>query len=91
MLKKIQHLRGKNNIIVDGGVRRGSDILKYLCLGANLVGVGRPAMYGLICDGHKGVSRIFEILKSELRVAMYNGGFNSLNEMKIERLIFKNE
>ena len=87
VLKKIQHLRGKNNIIVDGGVRRGSDILKYLCLGANLVGVGRPVMYGLICNGSKGVSKIFEILKSELNTAMYNGGFRSLKDMKFNRLI----
>lgn len=91
VLKKIQHLRSKNNIIVDGGVRKGSDIIKYLCLGANFVGVGRPAIYGLICDGNKGVSRIFKILKSELNTAMYNGGFSSIKDMKLDRLILKNE
>lgn len=87
ILKKIQHLRGKNTIFVDGGVRKGSDILKYLCLGANYVGVGRPAMYGLICGGSNGVKRIFEILKSELMTSMYNGGFRSLKDMNIKRLI----
>ena len=66
---------------------KGSDILKYLCLGANYVGVGRPAMYGLICGGSNGVKRIFEILKSELMTSMYNGGFRSLKDMNIKRLI----
>ena len=88
ILKKIQHLRGKNTIFVDGGVRKGSDILKYLCLGANYVGIGRPAMYGLINGGSSGVSKIFKILKSELKTAMYNGGFKSYKDMKIDRLIF---
>ena len=46
-------------IIVDGGVRKGSDIVKYLCLGADFVGIGRPAMFGLIIDGQKGVQKIF--------------------------------
>lgn len=88
ILKKIQHLRGRNTIFVDGGVRKGSDILKYLCLGANYVGIGRPVMYGLINNGSNGVSQIFQILKSELKSAMYNGGFKSYKDMKIDRLIF---
>lgn len=88
ILKKIQHLRTRNTIFVDGGVRKGSDILKYLCLGANYVGVGRPAMYGLICGGSQGVRRIFQILKSELNTSMYNGGFVSYKDMNIKRLIF---
>ena len=88
ILKKIQHLRGKNKIFVDGGVRKGSDILKYLCLGANYIGVGRPVMYGLICGGSHGVKRIFEILKSELITSMYNGGFRSYKDMNIKRLEF---
>ena len=38
-------------ILVDGGVRKGTDIIKYMCLGANFVGIGRPAIAGLILDG----------------------------------------
>ena len=53
----------KTKIIVDGGVRKGTDIIKYLCLGANFVGIGRPAIYGLINNGYLGVSEIFNILK----------------------------
>ena len=54
----------------------------------NFVGIGRPAIYGLICDGHRGVSSIFEILKSEMITAMKNGGFNSIKDFKFNRLIF---
>ena len=46
LLKIRQQLGPKIKIIVDGGVRRGSDIAKYLSMGANYVGIGRPAMYG---------------------------------------------
>jgi len=76
-------------IIVDGGIRRGSDIIKYLCLGADYVGVGRPAMYGLICDGHKGVEKIFNILNQELYTAMINGGFKDLKSFNLKRIRFE--
>jgi len=73
-------------IIVDGGVRKGTDIIKYMCLGANFVGIGRPAIYGLIIDGQKGVEKIFSILIQELKSAMLNGGFMSIKDMDFKRL-----
>ena len=87
ILKKMKKMNIKTKIIVDGGVRKGTDIIKYLCLGANFVGIGRPAIYGLINNGYLGVSEIFNILKSELITAMKNGGFNSLKDFKYNRLI----
>ena len=77
-------------IIVDGGVRRGSDIIKYLCLGANIVGVGRPAIYGLSLNGKEGVKKIFNILSSELETCMINGGFKNLEDMKFSRINCEN-
>lgn len=86
-LRDISSLRRNNTIIIaDGGIRKGSDIIKYLCAGADLVGLGRPAIYGLILGGHEGVKRIFNILENELSSAMINGGFSNLNQMKKERL-----
>lgn len=82
--KKIKSKKIK--IIVDGGIRRGSDIIKYLCLGADFVGVGRPAIYGLICNGHKGVAKIFDILNQELYTAMINAGFKDLKSFNINRI-----
>lgn len=83
--KKIKSKKIK--IIVDGGVRRGTDIIKYLCLGADYVGIGRPAMYGLICRGSEGVHKIFKILNEEMHTAMINGGFNNLKSFSKKRLI----
>ncbi len=77
----------KIKIIVDGGVRRGSDIIKYLCLGADFVGVGRPAMYGLICGGHLGVMEVFNTLNNELKTAMINGGFKNIKSFRKNRII----
>ena len=57
-----------------------------MCLGANFVGIGRPAIYGLIIDGQKGVEKIFSILIQELKSAMLNGGFMSIKDMDFKRL-----
>ena len=85
--KKIPKIKTK--IFIDGGVRKGSDILKLLCLGADFVGIGRPAMHGLILSGHKGVSDVFKILNNELKVMMENGGFKNFKDFKISRIKFK--
>lgn len=55
---------------VDGGIRRGTDVVKALCLGAKGVGVGRAALWSLSAGGPEGVARMFEILKAETETAM---------------------
>ncbi len=93
VLKRLKKnkIKLKSKIIVDGGVRKGSDILKYICLGANYVGIGRPVIFGLISDGYLGVEKIFKILEYEALTAMINGGFGSLKELSYERLMFNEE
>ncbi len=88
ILKKIKNYNLKLPIIVDGGVRKGSDIIKYMCLGADFVGIGRPAIYGLILGGQKGVEKIFNLFYEELFSSMTNGGFKSLKDMKLNRIEF---
>ena len=61
---------GRMPIIMDGGIRRGTDIIKALALGASAVGIGRPQLYGLAVDGSAGVKRVVEILRTELEMAM---------------------
>jgi 4-hydroxymandelate oxidase len=65
---------GQLEILVDGGIRRGTDILKALALGANAVLVGRPILWGLAVNGEAGVRHILEILTDELDLAMALSG-----------------
>jgi 4-hydroxymandelate oxidase len=68
-------------IYVDGGIRRGSDVLKAIALGARAVLVGRPILWGLSVGGEQGVVRILEILKRELDEAMLLCGCSKLAEI----------
>jgi 4-hydroxymandelate oxidase len=65
-------------IYVDGGIRRGTDILKALALGARAVLIGRPAIWGLAADGSAGVQKVLELLRNELILAMALSGCSSL-------------
>ena len=61
---------GRAEVLVDGGIRRGTDVVKALARGARAVLVGRPILWGLAVDGQRGVARTLEILRSELDLAM---------------------
>jgi len=65
-------------VLVDGGVRRGTDIVKAIALGANGVLIGRPICYGLACGGAEGVAKVLEILQKELQMAMALAGTASI-------------
>jgi 4-hydroxymandelate oxidase len=71
-------VRGRVPILVDGGIRRGTDVLKALALGASAVAVGRPYLYGLAVNGSAGVSHIVSILRTEFEMAMALTGRTSL-------------
>lgn len=68
-------------VYVDGGVRRGTDVLKALALGARAVLIGRPVLWGLACAGEAGVARVLEILRNELDVAMALSGCRTVAEI----------
>jgi 4-hydroxymandelate oxidase len=61
-------------VLVDGGVRWGTDVLKALALGARAVLVGRPIVWGLAVGGQAGAQRVLEILREELSTAMALAG-----------------
>jgi 4-hydroxymandelate oxidase len=65
---------GRVPVLVDGGIRRGTDILKALALGAQAVLIGRPYVHGLVCEGAAGVTRVVTILRRELEMAMALSG-----------------
>lgn len=70
----VEAVAGRVPVLLDGGVRRGSDILVALALGAAAVGVGRPALWGLAVDGEPGVGRVLDLLTGELDLAMALSG-----------------
>ena len=75
--------RGKVPVLIDGGVRRGTDALKALALGATAVGIGRPYVWGLASFGEPGVDRVLEILDTEFITIMRQVG--ALNITQITR------
>lgn len=61
---------GGAEVLVDGGIRRGTDVCAALALGARAVLVGRPALWGLTCDGEAGARRVLELLRAEVELAL---------------------
>lgn len=66
----VDAVRGRAEVYMDGGVRRGTDVVKALALGARAVFIGRPYLWGLAAGGEKGVSRVLTLLRQELELAM---------------------
>ena len=66
----VDEVGGRAEVLMDGGVRRGTDVLKALALGARAVLVGRPYLWGLAVAGEDGVRRVLELLRRELELAM---------------------
>jgi isopentenyl diphosphate isomerase/L-lactate dehydrogenase-like FMN-dependent dehydrogenase len=77
---------GRVEVLVDGGIRRGSDIAKALALGARAVLLGRAYAFGLAADGERGVTRAIEILSNELRRTMKLLGCASVQELDRRRV-----
>ncbi|HVC20893.1 MAG TPA: alpha-hydroxy acid oxidase [Vicinamibacterales bacterium] len=70
----VQAVDGSLPVLLDGGIRRGTDVLKALALGARAVLIGRPYLWGLAAAGEPGVSRVLALLRDELELAMALAG-----------------
>ncbi len=66
----VEKVAGRVPVLVDGGIRRGTDIIKAFALGASAVQIGRPYLWGLGISGAEGVTRVVEILRKEFEIAM---------------------
>jgi 4-hydroxymandelate oxidase len=77
----VEAAEGRVPVLMDGGVRRGTDVLKAIALGATAVLVGRAAVWGLAAGGEQGVADVLHILREELRNAMALTGCRSVAEV----------
>jgi isopentenyl diphosphate isomerase/L-lactate dehydrogenase-like FMN-dependent dehydrogenase len=75
-------IKNKAPMFVDGGFRRGMDIVKALSMGATMVGFGRPYLWGLGAFGEAGVDKVIQIMKAEVTAAMQQVGVTSVKELE---------
>lgn len=78
------------DVYLDGGIRDGTDIFKALALGAKMVFVGRPALWGLVHSGTEGVLKILNILRVELDYAMAMAGCSTIQDITQNMIVHKN-
>jgi isopentenyl diphosphate isomerase/L-lactate dehydrogenase-like FMN-dependent dehydrogenase len=83
----VDAVAGRAEIIVDGGFRRGTDVIKAVAMGANLVAMGRTILWGLAADGAAGVACALEILKSEIRTSLGLCGQTSIRGLRPDLIL----
>ncbi len=74
----VEAVDGRAEIVIDGGFSRGTDIIKAVALGANIVAVGRTSLWGLIADGASGVDRTLQLLREEMSTTLALSGQTSI-------------
>jgi isopentenyl diphosphate isomerase/L-lactate dehydrogenase-like FMN-dependent dehydrogenase len=77
----VEAVDGKIEVLIDGGIRRGTDVFKALALGAKAVAVGRPIIWGLAVDGQAGAKRILDLLRKDFELTMKLCGCTSIQEI----------
>ena len=86
---KAAGLREQCQLFVDGGVRRGSDVFKLLCLGADGVGIGRPVLHALASFGEEGVVRLLQMFQEELEGCMAFSGCQNLSQINRSFIVLR--
>jgi 4-hydroxymandelate oxidase len=77
----IAAVNGRMTVVIDSGVRRGTDVVKALAMGAHAAGIGRPYLWGLGAFGQEGVERVLDLVRTETRAAMQQCGVRSVKEL----------
>ena len=77
----VEAVDGKLEVLIDGGIRRGTDVFKAIALGAKAVGVGRPIIWGLAVDGEQGAKRVIDIVRKDFELTMRLCGCATLEDI----------
>ena len=77
----VEAVEGRVQVLVDGGIRRGVDVLKAIALGARAVLAGRAVIWGLAVDGERGAFRVLDLLREEIELALLLLGCGSPDEV----------
>ncbi len=70
MPEVVEAVAGRMEVYVDGGIRRGSDVVKALALGARAVLAGRAPLWGLACEGEAGATQVLQLLRDEIELTL---------------------
>lgn len=81
----------KIEIVLDGGVRRGSDVVKALALGARAVMIGRAYLWGLAANGQPGVENVLDVLRGGIDSALLGMGKSNINELSIDDIVIPHD
>jgi 4-hydroxymandelate oxidase len=84
----VDSVAGRAEVYVDGGIRRGTDVIKAISLGARAVLVGRPVLWGLAVAGEAGVGAVLELLRKEIDVAMALTGVRNVSELTRDLVVY---
>lgn len=76
--------------MLDGGVTLGTDVIKAVALGADMVFMGRPALWGLAVDGQSGVESVLQLVKAEMEVAMSICGTPLVKDITRDMVVHEN-
>jgi pre-mycofactocin synthase len=88
MLKPVVDAVGSEvEVVLDGGIRRGSDVIKALCLGARAVLIGRAYLWGLAANGQSGVENVLDIMRMGIDSALLGMGVASVHDLTPEHLV----
>ncbi|NXP46845.1 HAOX2 oxidase, partial [Heliornis fulica] len=81
LVEVVEAVQGRVEVYLDGGIRKGSDVIKALALGAKCVFIGRPALWGLAYKGEEGLQDLLRILQDEFRLSMALAGCANVSEI----------
>lgn len=83
----VEAVGGQVEVLLDGGIRRGSDVVKAIVLGARAVMIGRPYLWGLAANGQAGVENVLDILRNGIDATLLGLGYQSIHDLTADDVL----